>query len=219
MRKWVFPAVIRLYDERETARHFSQTPEAKGKCMLILVMEGDKDLVGLEKKVSERIYEEHGGVDCGEEPVHHWFDTRFNVRETSDFAPRDIVFDTIEVSVTWDRSLSLYNSMVSAMKEVDGVLISTGHASHFYPQGVCFYFTFGGVPVKGVKPDDFYKSVWNAAMRSCIDAGGSISHHHGIGIMCADWFKEELGERFEALKKIKHSLDPNNIMNPGKMGL
>jgi FAD/FMN-containing dehydrogenases len=219
LRKGMFPAVIRLYDEAETARHFYQTSRAKGKCMLILVMEGDRELVDMEKKASERMCKEHGGIDCGEDPVNHWFDTRFNVKEASDFAPRDIVFDTIEVSVTWDKSLDLYNSILSAMKKIDGVLIASAHASHFYPQGVCFYFTFGGTPVKGAKPEDFYRSVWNAAMRSCIDSGGSISHHHGIGIMRANWLKEELGQSFEVLKRIKKTLDPKNIMNPGKMGL
>jgi FAD/FMN-containing dehydrogenases len=50
LRKGMFPAVIRLYDEAETARHFYQTSRAKGKCMLILVMEGNRELVDLEKR-------------------------------------------------------------------------------------------------------------------------------------------------------------------------
>ena len=219
LRRWIFPAVVRLYDAEETKRHFYATSEAKGKCMLILVMEGDKDLVALEKRITEKICEENSGIDCGVDPVNHWFETRFNVKETSEYAPRDIVFDTIEVSVTWDKSITLYNSVISAMKEVNGVLLATGHASHFYPQGVCFYFTFGGAPIKKTKPKDFHKEVWDAAMRACIDAGGSISHHHGIGLMRANWLKEELGPGFETLKKVKKSLDPENIMNPGKMGM
>ena len=125
----------------------------------------------------------------------------------------------MEVSVTWDKSLGLYNSIISAIKKIEGVLIASGHASHFYPQGVCFYFTFGGTSVKGIKLEDFYRSVWNSAMRACIDSGGSISHHHGIGLMRADWLKEELGVSFEVLKRIKKTFDPKNIMNPGKMGL
>jgi len=220
MRKMIFPAVIRLYDEIETSRHFYQTPEAKKRCMLILVMEGDEDLVDLEENVSKKICEDYRGIACREEPVNHWFETRFNVKEASDFAPLDIIFDTIEVSVNWDKSLNLCNSMLSAMKAVNGVLFASVHASHFYPQGVCFYFTFGGAAPGGVKPEEFYMSVWNAAMKSCIDAGGSISHHHGIGIIRSQWLKEELGkEGFDALKRIKGSIDPKNIMNPGKMGM
>jgi alkyldihydroxyacetonephosphate synthase len=219
LRKGIFPAVIRLYDKKETAFRFYQTRKAKEKCLLILVMEGDKELVDLENEISQTLCRKYEGIECGEEPVLHWFSTRFNVKEASEFAPHELIFDTIEVSVTWDKSLDLYNSMISAMENIAGVIIAFAHASHFYPQGVCFYFSFGGTPVKGVEPNDFYKSVWNAAMRGCIDAGGSISHHHGIGLMRAPWLKEELGQSFEILKKIKKTLDPNNIMNPGKMGL
>jgi alkyldihydroxyacetonephosphate synthase len=211
--------VIRLYDKKETAFRFYQTRKAKEKCLLILVMEGDKELVDLENEISQTLCRKYEGIECGEEPVLHWFSTRFNVKEASEFAPHELIFDTIEVSVTWDKSLDLYNSMISAMENIAGVIIAFAHASHFYPQGVCFYFSFGGTPVKGVEPNDFYKSVWNAAMRGCIDAGGSISHHHGIGLMRAPWLKEELGQSFETLKKLKKTLDPNNIMNPGKMGL
>jgi alkyldihydroxyacetonephosphate synthase len=218
LRKGIYPAVIRLYDEIETSRHFYQTKKAKGRCMLILVMEGSKKLTELEEKVSQAVCTEHNGIECGEEPVLHWFSTRFNVKETSEFTPRDVIFDTIEVSVMWDNSLNLYKSVISAMKNIEGIIIASAHASHFYPQGVCFYFTFGGTPVD-MAPNDFYRSVWDAAMKSCIEAGGSISHHHGIGLMRASWLPEELGESFTVLKRIKKTLDPKNIMNPGKMGV
>jgi FAD/FMN-containing dehydrogenase len=40
-----------------------------------------------------------------------------------------------------------------------------------------------------------------------------------VGLVRAKWLKEELGEAYNVLKRIKKTLDPNNIMNPGKMGL
>jgi alkyldihydroxyacetonephosphate synthase len=218
LRKGVYPAVVRLYDEIETSRHFYKTKKAKGKCMLILVMEGDKEVVDLEEMVCQNICTGYNGIPCGESPVNRWFDTRFNVKEISEFSPRDVIFDTIEVSVMWDKSISLYDAMISAMKNIDGVIMASAHASHFYPQGVCFYFTFGGTPVD-MDPNEFYTAVWDAAMESCIKAGGSISHHHGIGIMRSQWIRKELGESFNVLQKIKKMLDPKNIMNPGKMGL
>ncbi len=217
LRRGIYPAVVRLYDKIETSRHFYKTKKAKAKCMLVLVMEGNKELVNLEEQISRAVCTENG-VFCGEEPVHHWITTRFNVRETSEFVPRDVIFDTIEVSVMWDKALTLYTAMISAMKSIEGVIMASAHASHFYPQGVCFYFTFGGTPVN-TSPDEWYTSVWDAAMKSCLKVGGSISHHHAIGIMRASWLPKELGESFEVLKRIKKVLDPKNIMNPGKMGL
>ncbi len=47
---------------------------------------------------------------------------------------------------------------------------------------------------------------------------GSISGEHGIGITKASFLPLEAGERaLEAMKKIKRALDPNNILNPGKI--
>ncbi|MBU7013235.1 MAG: FAD-binding oxidoreductase [Theionarchaea archaeon] len=218
LRRGIFPAVARLYDQVETERHFYRTKKTRGKCVLILILEGDRELVDLEGSVSHAVCTEHGGISVGEGPAAHWLETRFNVKEISEFTPRDVVFDTIEVSVMWDKSMELYQSMISAMKSIDGVIIASAHASHFYPQGVCFYFTFGGTPMTG-SPTDFYQTVWDAAMKACLHAGGSISHHHGIGILRSPWVQQELGSSLEVLRTIKKALDPEYVMNPGKMGL
>lgn len=217
MRKNVYPAVVRIYDENETLRHFYETDEAAGRCMMVLVMEGDRRLVELEKDISIEACTERKGVSCDEEPVLHWLKTRFNVKESSEFVPRGFIFDTVEVSCGWKNALQLYNTVISAMRDVEGVVVASGHASHFYPQGVCFYFTFGGIPPKKKTPHAFYTEVWGAIMRACLDSGGSISHHHGIGITRTPWLSEEMGARLAMLEKIKRTLDPEGIMNPGKM--
>ncbi|MDH3442874.1 MAG: FAD-binding oxidoreductase [Deltaproteobacteria bacterium] len=49
--------------------------------------------------------------------------------------------------------------------------------------------------------------------------GGSMEYTHGVGIKLAPFMAEEHGYGLEVLRQIKKTLDPNNIMNPGKMGL
>jgi len=50
--------------------------------------------------------------------------------------------------------------------------------------------------------------------------GGSISGEHGIGMSKAAYLPMELGpETLGAMKRIKQALDPNNILNPGKIFL
>ena len=51
-----------------------------------------------------------------------------------------------------------------------------------------------------------------------VELGGTITGEHGIGAMKAPYLKLKLGEEgIQAMKGIKHSFDPNNIMNPGKL--
>jgi glycolate oxidase len=50
--------------------------------------------------------------------------------------------------------------------------------------------------------------------------GGSITGEHGIGLSKASYLPMELGQdTIAAMKKIKRALDPNNILNPGKIFL
>jgi len=46
---------------------------------------------------------------------------------------------------------------------------------------------------------------------------GSISGEHGIGWMKKEFLPLEVGEALEKMKAIKRALDPNNILNPGKI--
>jgi alkyldihydroxyacetonephosphate synthase len=218
MQKQIYPAVIRIYDEAETERHFYAEPKAKKKVMVIFVCEAPiASLVDLEVSEIKKTCIECNGIDCGSGPVKHWFESRFNVKESSIYIPKGQIMDTVEVSCMWDKAVELYHSVIGELKKVEGLLLASGHASHFYPNGVCFYFSFSGVVPEGKSPEDFYNAAWDAAMIGTLKAEGSISHHHGIGISRARWMRDEHGPVLELMKKIKKALDPNEIMNPGKL--
>ncbi len=216
LRRGARPAVLRIYDRIETKRHFYRFDEMYGRIGTVIIVEGDSKIAEAEKAVVE---EEFRGTPAGEEPVRHWLETRFVVKEVSEFAPLGVVIDTIEVAVNWSNAAKLYYSTVDAMKSVKGVLFASAHASHFYPQGVCFYFTFAGIPPRGTRPAEFYNRVWETAMRATLENGGTISHHHGIGRHRAKWLAEELDGAYGLLKRIKHAVDERGIMNPGNMGV
>lgn len=47
---------------------------------------------------------------------------------------------------------------------------------------------------------------------------GTVSAEHGVGMAKSPYIGMQLGEGLEVMKAIKKTLDPNNILNPGKMG-
>ncbi|UCC19785.1 MAG: FAD-binding oxidoreductase [Promethearchaeota archaeon] len=217
LRENIYPAVIRIYDHFETMRHFPDIENAKDKVMVIFVCEGNKKLVDLEESITREKSEKNSGIDCGEHPVEHWFETRFRVTETSAMPPYKIVFDTIEVASLWENAANIYHSVLESFKKLQGVIMITAHISHFYPNGVGIYFSFGGTPSKEETDFEYYQKCWNTVIKATLDAGGSIAHHHGIGINRSHWMEGEWGDGLNTLKEIKKLLDPNNILNPGKI--
>ena len=79
------------------------------------------------------------------------------------------------------------------------------------------YFSFGGVEMGEQTNFEFYQEVWNTTIKAVLESGGSIAHHHGIGINRSNWMDKEWGKGMEVLRNIKRILDPNNILNPGKI--
>ena len=51
------------------------------------------------------------------------------------------------------------------------------------------------------------------------DMGGSMEQCHGVGLRRAHLMEREHGAGLTVMRELKRTLDPNDIMNPGKLGL
>ena len=51
------------------------------------------------------------------------------------------------------------------------------------------------------------------------DMGGIMEYCHGVGVKLNHLLAREMGVGQEIVQSIKKALDPNNILNPGKLGL
>jgi alkyldihydroxyacetonephosphate synthase len=207
------PAVLRAYDQLETGRHFNQW--VADRCLLVTLSEGPPALVQAEAAACAREAAASGGEAVGAEPVRHWLESRNKVPSWDFFLEREMLADTIEVAATWDRIDRIYETVVAALAEAPGVAMASGHSSHGYAQGTNIYFTFVQKPADWARAETDYLAAWGAAMRATLDAGGTISHHHGIGRLRVPWLQEELGSAWPLLRDLKRTLDPAGIMNPG----
>jgi alkyldihydroxyacetonephosphate synthase len=210
------PAVLRAYDQTETARQFSAWAPADA-CLLLVVSEGPGGLVQAESRACAREAVAGGGTAVGSEPVAHWLEVRNQVPSWDVFLDREMLADTIEVAATWDRIDRVYETVVAALAGAPGVIVASGHSSHGYPQGTNIYFTFVMKPEPFAEAEPAYLEAWARALRATLATGGTISHHHGIGRLRAPWLEEELKSAYPLLRALKHALDPSGIMNPGAL--
>lgn len=61
------------------------------------------------------------------------------------------------------------------------------------------------------------KLAFDEIIASCLAHGGTVTGEHGVGLLKLDGMREELAPRVRALQRsIKHALDPQGLLNPGK---
>uniref|UniRef100_UPI0040445F63 FAD-linked oxidase C-terminal domain-containing protein n=2 Tax=unclassified Frankia TaxID=2632575 RepID=UPI0040445F63 len=88
------------------------------------------------------------------------------------------------------------------------------HVSHVYPTGASLYFTV--VCAGRDDPVARWRRVKAAASRAIVETGGTITHHHAVGVDHQPWLTAEIGDLGVAvLRAVKHTLDPDGILNPG----
>ncbi len=185
--------------------------------LLILTFEGKPDVTEVEQKTAMKIMLSRGGKDLGEEPGRYWWEHRYDVSfNLSPLFSIRAFADTIEVATTWDKLLPLYDRMKAA---IGNHALVMAHFSHVYQEGGSIYFTFAASTFNEEKKEALYRATWKDAMDTALDVGATISHHHGIGMLKAQWMDREHGKAMDIYRQLKKVIDPNNIMNPGKMGL
>ena len=215
VRRGASPAVLRLYDGIESERNFGVDRSVH---VLLAYDEGDPVMVDATMAVVTAECEATGADRLGDDLVDRWFGHRNDVAALETFISKGYVVDTLEVSAPWAALDRIYSETVAAMRAVPGSMLVSAYQSHSYPTGACLYFTFGGL----VEPDErdaYYTAVWDAGTRTVLTNGGSLSHHHGIGLNRARFVREALGGGFGVLTAMKAALDPNGVCNPGKLGL
>jgi alkyldihydroxyacetonephosphate synthase len=189
--------------------------KAFGGVTLVLVFEGTADEGRADRARAAAIAQRHGARDLGEGPARHWFAHRYSVsyRQAPIFMA-GAFSDTMEVAAPWSRLGELYESVRRAMR---GKVFVMAHLSHAYPDGCSIYFTFAGSSPTRAEAEAKYDAVWADALDAAIAAGGTLSHHHGVGRSKAPKLGSELGLGIEIVHALRGVFDPSGILNPGNL--
>jgi alkyldihydroxyacetonephosphate synthase len=213
------PTLVRLYDKEDAfilLRNLDDPPQGP---ILLLSFDGFAAAARAEAAAALT-----GGSPADPAIVEHWWTHRndaaaeFQTLMSGEglLGPHALI-DTMEVAGTWKVLRDLYHGMKTSLAEKAD--LAACHLSHVYADGACLYFTLAS----SCQSDDIAQELlavwWDVGMSACLAAGGTISHHHGIGRVKAPWLPDELGEWQTMLKRVKDVFDPKGIMNPGVLGL
>jgi alkyldihydroxyacetonephosphate synthase len=214
-------AILRGYDEADARLSFAALGHASG-CVGLLGFPAD--LAGLDARkqaASDAARQAGSSGQLDAAYGDHWWQHRNDavamyasiMGPDRAFGP-GVIVDTFEVAGLWSAVPRLYSGIRDALAAHAQAVLC--HLSHLYPSGSSLYFTF---LISGTDDQDAevrYLTAWDDAVRSCAAAGGTLTHHHGVGRLKAAFLAGELGEAgTDVLRKIKAALDPQQIMNPG----
>ena len=222
MRRELRPAVVRLYDAVETQAQFASLGLPAGQAVLLFVAEGPKDLVELTDRAIREIAAAMGARELGAVVGDYWLAHRFSTASLCRTLARPFgVADALEVANVWSRLPETYERMKAAMEAAAGPGgVVYGHCSHFYHTDGNLYMIFHAQADSAEGVAERYYRILDAAFTACMEQGGTLTHHHGVGVGKGRWMPQELGAGgFGLLQRIKQAVDPAGIMNPGKLGL
>ncbi|MFH9404171.1 FAD-binding oxidoreductase [Streptomyces sp. NPDC017638] len=220
------PTVLRLSDETETLIGLAQPdaigagPEQGGAgCLAITGYEGTAEDTAHRRARAAEVLTACGGTLIGAGPGERWAHGRYSAPYLRD-ALLDVgaFAETLETAAFWSRVPELYTAVRAALTDT---LTQAGtpplvmcHISHVYENGASLYFTV--VSAQGEDPVAHWAPAKHAACEAVLAAGGTISHHHGIGTDHRDWYVREAGPLgVSALRAVKRRLDPDGLLNPG----
>jgi alkyldihydroxyacetonephosphate synthase len=193
-----------------------------GGCVAIVGWDGDEASIRARRAAAARALRIEGGAGLGPSPGRSWARNRYHGPYLRDhLLDRGVMAETLETATTWANLPRLHAAVGAALR---AALSARGtpplvmcHVSHLYPSGASLYFTFLARQERGAEIEQ-----WRAAKAAASDAiaatGGTITHHHAVGVDHVPWIEHEatpLG--LDALRAVKQRLDPAGVMNPGKL--
>jgi alkyldihydroxyacetonephosphate synthase len=206
------PDCVRVYDESDTLVAFRGLEPAPSGVVAVLVAEGDETMAPARLARALQLAE---ASSAGQDLAAYWWQHRNDAAHTyrrvlsGELLGPDIAADTIEVSGLWSLVDDLYRAVQGALQphcEVVGC-----HCSHVYETGCALYFT---LVLRAGDRESALREAWAAALDAAQSAGGTITHHHGVGQLKTRWLARELDGFAPYLGRVQAVFDPAGVMNP-----
>ena len=182
--------------------------------VLLIEQDGTADNVNTDMKIMEEICKSENAVSVQIAKSEEEAEALRTARRTALSALARLKPTTILEDATVPRSEIA--KMVKAINEIANkynVNICTfGHAGDGNLHPTCT------TDIRNKEEMERVEKAFAEIFEKAIELGGTITGEHGVGAMKAPYLEWKLGTSgIQVMKSIKEALDPNNIMNPGKL--
>lgn len=195
----------------------------QGGAILYLGFEGIREVVEAEEKRALSVCERFGAKELPREEAERFWNDRHEIarrfmrnRQQRRERGRDGIHrDWIHVALPASKVLP-FRAAAIAIAEKHGVRV--------LESGLWIRPELFSMPL-GIQDDGTNNAqlalgeTVDALLQKVHEMGGSMEYTHGVGVKLAPLMAEEHGYGVEVMRQIKKILDPNGIMNPGKMAL
>lgn len=193
-------------------------------CLLVFGVTGKSEACKQARRRALSIARKNGGLYTGETIGKLWRKSRFLTPYLrNELWEQGYAVDTLETALPWRQvqpaAVAIQDALHSALEPFGEQVWVFAHLSHVYADGASIYVTY---LFRQAKDPDETVARW-AAMKSSATAiitafGGTISHQHGVGLDHAAYLPAEKGTLgMELLRQLAQTVDPDEMMNPGKL--
>jgi glycolate oxidase len=215
----IIPTTLEFMDGRTIACVREATdldvPESAN-AVLIIEVDGDREFLDKQTKRITEIIQPLGVVETRIATTPEESEALWQIRRSVSASLRNVNPDKYNEDICVPRS-----KIPEMIRKVDAIaekyqipIVNFGHAG----DGNIHVNIMVNKKVSGdtMKAEGAIKDVFKAAL----ELGGTMSGEHGVGIAKAPYIPLEITPvAADYMKAIKRSLDPNNILNPGKIFL
>ena len=207
-------------------RHFDLARSA----LLIAAFEGDAPKVRTQRAAVEPVWRRVGAVPLGRGPGRSLEDGKFDLPYIRDFLMDfNVVADVAETCVLWRNIHDTYRQVMDRAwpaLSADGRRAWLGcHVSHCYSSGASLYFSFAfrcrssdDGRIDRPKELAHYRRAKKVLLDTFAECGATLSHHHAVGREHLPWLRAETAiGHVMPVAALKAAIDPDAIMNPGKL--
>ncbi len=212
------PACVRLFDPDGAADLLTRHNLAPGSALLLFAFEGNELSQTGPYQIAHAVCQKSGGTEQPPDLGETFWDERFQTGWLAPNARAGGLADVFALSAAWKQARAVHDGVRAALSPlVTQIHVHAGHADA-HGTALDFVFQARAEPATAQAAADLYARICDAAAAACRASGGAFVHHYGVGVARPHALEDQNGPAGQiALARIKAALDPNNILNPGKL--